>query len=47
MDNCGSGFQPRFCALNDFYDFNDFCQFYGFYGFTVHCLPFTTHYLTI
>ena len=25
--SCGSGFQPRSCALNDFYDFNGFNEF--------------------
>ena len=28
--SCGSGFQPRSCALNDFYEFNDLNGFNDF-----------------
>jgi len=36
--SCGSGFQPRSCALNDFYEFNDLNGFNDFNG-----LPFTAY----
>jgi len=46
--SCGSGLQPRSCALNDFYDFYAFYDFYDFYGLplTAHCLLLTVYELT-